>query len=1073
MMAIRSSGSNREPGECAPTYVFEEYEIDTGRRELRRSGVVVPCEPKVFSVLAYLAENADRTVPRRELMDELWPGETVAEDSLNRSISRARQILGDTKSPRRVIRTVSGQGYVFQAPLVRMAPDVEASEPESAGDASNPGWVGRQPELAKLDALLQEAISSTTRIAWVSGDAGVGKTRLIEEFTRLAHRRDVEVLRGAVPQERGSPPLWLWHDLLLRVFSDLPRLELERLLGDSARLLAQVFPALRRRFPDLPAPDEPGTAEAQFRLFSAVQRFVARLAELRPLVLVLEDAHWADHTSLSLLQFLARHRVAARVLILVAFRTNDLPSGDARIALASATRAEPIVEPIPLAGLGEQETARLSWLVAGRRVGERWEGILAEKTEGNPLAILEIVRWLDDQGAFQRSPVPTKTLPSGARATMSRSLDRLSSSCTWVLERAAVFGRSFPVDLLLQIARDPGVGLPPGAGDPEDRVLRALDEGVSRHLIARDDATAGAYGFRHALFREVLYGRLLESERIQLHRRVADLIEQRHRLSRQLPVDLLVYHLSQSPFDAERTFRYAEEAAERAVRVRAYAEGVELYHQVLRSLESIAPEDDPRVAKALHSLALAQNGAGRHADAVATFQRLILLRRASDDSKGLAEAAVGLEEARYTARTTSRAPATDSIPLLEEALRVIPRTPSRLRFQVIERLAAAMNVANDPRRAEHSAEALEIARKLGDPLALIRALMTRHVAIWGPDSLTERLEIGNEIIRVSQEVDRSADSFGVGTTVWGHTVRISDLLEIGDPSALEGAIDGATIQLGTPGSNDPPEIAQRITADTHLTIHVEWMRLVRSSLLILRGALAEADSVLVDVARRAQQLEAGNVLEGAQIQFFGLRYLQGRVAEVLPLAQAMLDQNPGFSASIRTSIALALASFGDKKEEALEQIAAVVADDLAPLPRDGFWIFALCNLAEALFLLQTSGPAARIYEHLLPHADRNAVSTVAYCSGSVARYLGMLGTLLGDYDRAEEHFATAISNNRTMGAHAFEALAQYEYAVLLELRRGVGDRAAARELLASAARSGHELPRLIERIRALSSTFDA
>ena len=319
----------------APVYRFETCELDTGRRELRRDGVLVDCEPKAYEVLAYLAERAERVVSKAELRGAIWPDEVLSDGVLARSVWAARRAIGDDGQSQRVIRTVQRHGYRFVAPIVGAVPlRAATSEPVTASAAPAaeliPSFVGREGELAELDRLLHSAIAGAPRIAWVSGEAGEGKTRLVEEFARLAARRGAHVCTGRVPQANGVPPYWLWCELLEPVFATHPREQLERALEQDAGILAGVFHTLRERFPDLAPPLPLDSGEGRFRFFTAVRRFVHRLARTRPLVLILEDVHWADPSSLLLLRFLAESREPGRWLLLVAFRTLEVASDEQR-----------------------------------------------------------------------------------------------------------------------------------------------------------------------------------------------------------------------------------------------------------------------------------------------------------------------------------------------------------------------------------------------------------------------------------------------------------------------------------------------------------------------------------------------------------------------------------------------------------------------------------------------------------------------------------------------------------------------------------------------------------------------
>jgi DNA-binding winged helix-turn-helix (wHTH) protein/tetratricopeptide (TPR) repeat protein len=1030
-------------------YRFETSELDTARRELRRDGVSVDCEPKVYEVLAYLAAHAERVVSHLELRTAVWHDEVLSEGVLARSIWAARRAVGDNGRAQRVIRTVQRHGYRFVAPIVSPTPparDASAAQSERATPPLNEdapvSFVGRETELAELDRLLHSAIRGSARIAWVSGEAGAGKTRLAEEFARLARRRGAQVHTGQVPQPSGVPPYWLWCELLEPIFETHPREELELALAQDAAILASVFRSLRERFPDLSPPVPLDSGEGRFRFFMAVRRFIHRLARSKPLLLICEDAQWADPSSLLLLRFLAESREPGRWLLLVALRSGEIPARDERREICEAIRKEPMVSILALGGLPPEEIARLGELTAGRELSVRWTHELAVRTEGNPLMIIEFVRLLQDRGALDRAPVRTATLPSGARATIERRLDRLSDACLAVLMRAAVLGRSFEADLLAATC---------DRSSPS--ILSALDEATSAHVIEEADSV-GSYRFGHALLREVVYARLTTSQRVEFHCRAGRELEQRYAGSQHPPLAALIHHFSQSPFhgELERTIDYAVRAAQDAMRMLAHPEAIELYLRALESMERMFPLDDERFAPLLHGLALAQRGAGRHAEAIDTYGRLIVQARRVADPERFAHAVLGLEEARYIARLGAES----SIPLLEEALRGLPLEASTLRVHVWMALATKQTVVNDPRRYEISRQALALARQSDDPLTLSTALLTRHWTIWSPHSQEERFAIHRELLALADRVGEGANSFVVDARIWGQDRRMLDLMESGNTAQLDAAIEGATVELSEPGARTAHPEWLRIAQDTRLNVHVLHVRVFRATLAIMQGRFVEAERERSALSAEAHKIQSGNTLHALDLQLFGLRYLQGRVAEVLPLIRTTQADNPGFASLAHAVLAISLASTGlsDEAHAAIEELAAT---GFSNLPHDGGWLVSLTFVSEALFLLESPRHAREIYTLLEPFADRNALWVRCYCGGAVPRYLGQLATLLGDYDAASRHFETALQRNREMKAAPFVALTEHDHACMLARQATPSRNSRAMELLASAIRTAEKL----------------
>jgi len=1062
---VRSSN----PAAADATYEFGVFQLDASRRELKRSGRAVAIEPKVYDVLAYLARHSNRVVSKRELFEALWPGETLSEGVLTRSVWAARKAVGDDGRQQQVIRTVQRHGYRFVAPLLAVAASSHpASEPTpKAGAASAQSgllhpFVGRLSELSKLDRLFEAATHDVPQLAWVCGAAGIGKSRLIEEFARLARRRGARVLVGRVPHRGGVPPYWMWRELLRPIFLEHPRAALDRDLGSSVGLLSEVFPELAARYPERPPGRRLDGAEDRFLFFSALRDFVRRLSEREPLILVLEDVQWADPSSLMLLQSFVERGSSGRWLIVAAFRRFELRDDEPAKALCDEIVGRAEVKVLELEPLEPLDVGRLVEAVVGRKVQAAWVSQLAQRSEGVPLAAIELIRFLDEAGELDRPPVRGQRLPTGIAATLERRMDRLSMQCAQLLGRASVLGREFRVDQLAQLC-----------DGSDEKLLQLLDEAHSAHILTESRAAVGQYQFRHALLRDAAYDRVSTPDRVSLHRRAGALLEASYGTSSEAPFAALAYHFSQSPFfeDQKRAAGYAQQAAELSLRILAYPEAAEHYSTAIKITEQLTPGEEVRIVRLLHGLGLAERGAGQHKDAEETFRQVVQRARRLVDRELFAEGAVQLEEARYTARTSPES----SIPLLEEALEGLPKGPSLLRVQLLDRLAAAFNVQNDPRRLERSLEAVELARRLGDPVAMVQPLINRHVAIWGPDSLEERLSIDRELLELAGKVRQAQDSFGVGAEIWSSERSLSDLLEIGDLDGLQRAMQGARVNLeqALPDAA-APEAARRITADTRVLVHAQHLRLFENTVRLMQGDFANVEACALEVAAECQKLQAGNVLAGVQIQLFGLRYLQGRVEEVVPVIQLLLSQNPNFSHASRAGLAMALADLG-RVDEALEEVTRVAPDGFAALPRDAFWAATLTSSSEALFLAGESRFADEIYGLLKPFAERTAMSAASYCAGSLARPLAMLSVLRGDREAAWVEFEQALQANRSLRARPFVASAEYAYAWALYHRAETKSLDTVIELLGQALATAREIGmrRLEQRILALQATVES
>ncbi|HEX3215025.1 MAG TPA: AAA family ATPase, partial [Actinomycetota bacterium] len=329
-------------------YRFGDCELDDRRYELRRGGVPCHLEPQVFEVLAYLVRHRDRVVPRAELLDEIWGSRFVSDSALASRVKAARRAVGDSGREQGLIRTVHGRGYQFLAPV------------REQGSTVLPAAVaplGREAELARLGELYGLAEQGRRQLVFVTGEPGIGKTTLVEAFTgEVEGRRAGLVARGQCLEQRGG------SEPYLPIFDALERLCRDD--GQALALLSRLAPTWLAQLPALVEEGDRaelerralgGTTERLLREAAAVLEAVA--AD-RPLVLVLEDLHWADPSTVDLLAWLARRATPARLLVAGTYRPADALAGGAPIADAGAElRLRGLASELRLGELGPEAVA--------------------------------------------------------------------------------------------------------------------------------------------------------------------------------------------------------------------------------------------------------------------------------------------------------------------------------------------------------------------------------------------------------------------------------------------------------------------------------------------------------------------------------------------------------------------------------------------------------------------------------------------------------------------------------------------------------------------------------------------
>lgn len=270
-------------------------------------------------------------------------------------------------------------------------------------------FVGREQELRQLQAACDVALSGEGALLIVAGEPGIGKTRLAQELARYATRRRAQVLWGRCAQDAGAPPYWPWVQII-RAYAggrDSERLRME--MGAGAADIAEIVSEVRARLPDLAPSPKLEPEQARFRLFDSITLFLKHASRAQPLVLILEDLHWADRPSLLLLEFLARELAGSRLLVLMTFRDLEVARQDPLSLSLGELNRERMLERVPLRGLSREDVAQFIELAIGAPSPAGLAEAVYTRTEGNPLFVTEVVRLLAQEGRLAGSPASADT----------------------------------------------------------------------------------------------------------------------------------------------------------------------------------------------------------------------------------------------------------------------------------------------------------------------------------------------------------------------------------------------------------------------------------------------------------------------------------------------------------------------------------------------------------------------------------------------------------------------------------------------------------------------------------------
>ena len=848
-------------------------------------------------------------------------------------------------------------------------------------------FVGRVTELEELGAAL-DLTAATRGLFLLSGEPGIGKTRLMQEFAREAGERGWRVAAGRCWEEGGAPAYWPWIQAV------------RALGGDFERIAAGAGESV-----------DPATV--RFRLFDAVAEFLVDTARTRPLILVLDDLHAADAASLVMLRFVSEAVADAPILVVGSYREREAQLHERPESFAELVR---VATRVSLQGLSVDEVEAYLAGVTSEEPATSLAARLHELTGGNPFFLGEVVR--------QVAHDPMGRVPEEVRTLLRRRMADLPDDAVEALRVAAVVGREFSFRVLERTS-----------GSSVARLLDILAEAGDAGVITEDPAIPRRYAFVHELVRETLYDDLAAAQRLELHRTIGAVLEQLYRNDLDPHLSEIAHHLAlAAPVgDVSAAIGYLVRAGDRAAILVAYEEAGMHYERALGLLGAAEEASRERRCELLLRLGDAHWRAGDTRAARASFEEAAEIARRLGDGEMLARAALGyviglggfLLFARFEAGATG-------IGLLEEALAALPAEDSSLRARVLARLAVEMYSSHEAdRRLAVSAEAIEMSRRLEDSEALVTALHARHWARGDPEMVYERLENAEEMLAVAEQLGDQEFAF------LAHNCRLSCLLELCDGAGLDAEIAAIA------------DLADRIHQPFYRW-HGVCLKVIRA---VLDGRFDDAERLAEEalrIARLRHSEYAAYVYEHAQL--VAIRWAQGRFGEYWP---EVAYHGERYLWIPRWRDALAAADRGDRAAAALELARSGHA--FAEIPRDGFWLLRLCSLAEACVLAGDAADAERLYELLLPYADRNAIALTQVPFGPVALRLGMLAAMLERWTEAETQFEGALERCELLGARAVRARVLREYARALVARSDEGDSERAAALLADAERLSEDL----------------
>jgi DNA-binding winged helix-turn-helix (wHTH) protein/predicted ATPase len=609
---------------------FPPFRLDLDNEQLWKDEQLIALRPKTLAVLRYLIEHAGRLITKEELLRSVWGNTRVSATLPKDYIQELRKALHDAPKAPQFIETVHGRGYRFIAPL-RPAPLVQSSTPELQGLASHTQnstfriqhalasvphlqsttlpLVGREAELAQLHECLEKARRGARQVVFITGEPGIGKTALVKTFVRQALANGLRVAQGQCLEHYGAGEAYM---PMLEALGHLCRDENN---GAVLPILTRYAPSWLVQMPSIISPADLEVLQRRIqgvtreRMLREMAEAVETLTAAQPLILVLEDLHWSDYSTLDLITLLAQREPPAQLFVIGSYRPTDVriknhPLNVVKQELQLHGRCQELSLPFL------QETEVAAYLTA-RFARHHFPPLLSraiyKRTEGNPLFMVHMVEYLTSQGLIAqhqgawtvRGSIEEieRSAPESLRQTIEKQLDELQPGERSLLEAASVVGAEFTA-----------AAVAGGLQEEKETIEEQCAELARKGLLIQfheyqewpDGSITGRYSFIHALYQEALYNRITPGRRMRLHRKIGERLEAGYQGQHGTIASALALHFERSR-EYSRTVRYLHVAGETALRRCAYQEAIAHCTKALELLK-LLPDSPERLQQELRLL---------------------------------------------------------------------------------------------------------------------------------------------------------------------------------------------------------------------------------------------------------------------------------------------------------------------------------------------------------------------------------------------------------------------------------------------------------------------------------------
>jgi tetratricopeptide (TPR) repeat protein/archaellum biogenesis ATPase FlaH len=870
-------------------------------------------------------------------------------------------------------------------------------------------FVGREPELKQLQTAFDGAMSGQGALMMVMGEPGIGKTALCEQLSTYVTLRGGKTLVGHCYEEGSlSLPYLAFVEAMRSYVLSREVKNLREELGTGAADIARIVSEIRERLKVKLRPQK-DPEEERYRLMQAVTSFLTNAACVQPLLVVLEDLHDADKGTLDMLTHVSRHLAGTRLLVVGTYRDVEVDRSHPLSAALAELRRVATYGRVTLRGLNPDEVRRMLESITRESVPWGLAEAVHRQTEGNPLFVQEVVRYLAEEGLITQKEGrwrPAKdtplemNIPEGLRDVIGKRLSLLSKECNQLLSVASVIGREFGIDTLRAVV-----------AMKEDIFVNALREAVRLSVLEeRSQVGVVRYRFAHAFFRQTLYEEMIAPQRLKLHQQVARALEKQYEKRLEEHAAELAEHFSQStdPADLKKAIEYGEMAAKRASDVYAYGEAIRLLEQALKVQKVLNPDDKEKVCDLLLALgdALRVGGEPERAFSIELKQAFDLAEEIRDGERASRACTLALSSLIFHGSGGLGSwDNPESAPWVERADRYArPDTLARVwaNLGVGEMKASTALLTRRFDLANEGYRLLiynfEIARHAGDPEALWTAFCSRTLHGSAPQHTGERLRLAREMLERSHE--------GVSMVMYGTALLliIHVFLETGQRKEAEKVF------------NELCRVTERSRQVNLLLITMA----VEGDLAVMDGRLQDAEAIGEKMRRRGEELGMAELgrLYSAMTDYPTLFYL-GHIDELLKRWQSW-----GYS-----DMSAALLAHAGRNAEAMEILEhTVVARPGFGSPED-----EIRELWDAIYLdaavkVEYRRAAGMLLERF---AGSGLYTTGLILPTCITRHLGGAAALLKRYDEALKYYNEAIKVCTEMRFRPELALTRLQLAELL------------------------------------------